>query len=1241
MLAPAKAMGAAPSTSTQTKSAEAAIARGVAARVASEKRPEEAEEMDASVDGRQVAASTPQVSAQAIVETIGDERLSHSSLGRGISSETAENLFAAADADASGKIDKSEFKLLYQHIQAKLTRDRRKLLKVSRRFKLVCVGFVVLLVLMAVSLMGNFALMFAVIEMSRQTEIRKEASAGSTMTTLNGNVVATGEALVTLPLIVLPVLPSAQLSQLRTLELSFAVPGRGNRASVGVSNRSVVRSGASGHRRGALLPGYYHQVLQVSSVAMHSRTAIDVFLAHLDGFKVEVQAASATLVAPTNERYTLCAVDATCAALTVRSEDKEGHLIEAARALLLEHISVPPSLRNLLPAGVFRTLVINSSDPQATERSIDLDLAMRNSAAARASRQNETRRRLTAEGGHLIAAPIGVRGAAPDRPNWPVQGDAVSALVDADPASASAARRRLASDYVQANAPGVGGWGGKCTCPNGNEYEAGDNYDYCVSLACIGGSAGQCNRHNGAWTGRKVTCAPEPVTKQTAERYSYYADGELSSYVISWLGTGTWNDDGTCPDCVWETPDCKVEPGFFLAPTCDCASRGGRKIETLEECQAAALALGLTIPPRENGDPHAADTGPSCFTKGVSAQARFVLNGIGSCVGGKNMVCRGTQDGSLAESSYGTSGDKARMRPLSRFATDPDYPVEYADLDAPADAAAQSDGAFPIEAFSSPSSLLSEIKQQYGHDGVCLSSAKYLHDKCGGGEVIAGNAVPEAPANQCPPEGDPGCKSYHETSSAADIESVCNADPNCAYYDGAKTCYIGNLRTCHLEHGNCSCSNFPPEIWDPHTQRWMKVTCDEMSTFEGTCDRVEDFLGCNLPSCKPIKADILGRLQYIDPDTDWWTAKQFNTPTTCAQFENFDLTGSSGTLTPAEIKVFATILESMQYTCSDHYCNSYAGSNDYAVGGAFHTLGAMEYHISQQATCSCEQEGWLPIDTLEGCKAAAAYFNYEAPTYAAGSLGEVTDTLPSTFVREGYGKNKQGEPAPWNWDVKGWGGFPDASGMNYGSMPWVGCVVLENPKRLRFKKWGRVTAWCNQGFVQICQTPQTPAARRRLDAEVAPLAASRVIRRAGTGAQSLLQPSSKPSRAQIAFEARANNPRRLDERPKGAGLSRLRRLLHGRRLDHGDGNVDGYCEGSIVNYCQKPKPPHGPPGDDGACKNANNHAQPNKYCNDLGLSWDQRDPGPLWVDGILEDYRSCKNFDVQAQCRRACGICHG
>ena len=53
----------------------------------------------------------------------------------------------------------------------------------------------------------------------------------------------------------------------------------------------------------------------------------------------------------------------------------------------------------------------------------------------------------------------------------------------------------------------VGEWGGVCTCPDGQEYFAGHENNHCGSLACDGGTAGQCNHYKGLWAHKRVVCA--------------------------------------------------------------------------------------------------------------------------------------------------------------------------------------------------------------------------------------------------------------------------------------------------------------------------------------------------------------------------------------------------------------------------------------------------------------------------------------------------------------------------------------------------------------------------------------------------------------------------------------------------------------------------------------------------------------------------------------------------------------
>ena len=60
---------------------------------------------------------------------------------------------------------------------------------------------------------------------------------------------------------------------------------------------------------------------------------------------------------------------------------------------------------------------------------------------------------------------------------------------------------------MEDNARGIGGWGGSCTCPDGQVYQVGDLGNWCGSLACYGGVAGTCHKNHGQWSNRRVVCA--------------------------------------------------------------------------------------------------------------------------------------------------------------------------------------------------------------------------------------------------------------------------------------------------------------------------------------------------------------------------------------------------------------------------------------------------------------------------------------------------------------------------------------------------------------------------------------------------------------------------------------------------------------------------------------------------------------------------------------------------------------
>lgn len=59
---------------------------------------------------------------------------------------------------------------------------------------------------------------------------------------------------------------------------------------------------------------------------------------------------------------------------------------------------------------------------------------------------------------------------------------------------------------VMKKAPGVGIYGGICTCPDGSSHMVGDHWDSCRSLACYGGTAGACTMNSIQLSRNMVIC---------------------------------------------------------------------------------------------------------------------------------------------------------------------------------------------------------------------------------------------------------------------------------------------------------------------------------------------------------------------------------------------------------------------------------------------------------------------------------------------------------------------------------------------------------------------------------------------------------------------------------------------------------------------------------------------------------------------------------------------------------------
>merc|ERR1712064_94193 len=129
-------------------------------------------------------------------------------------------------------------------------------------------------------------------------------------------------------------------------------------------------------------------------------------------------------------------------------------------------------------------------------------------------------------------------------------------------------------NVVTDNAAGVGGWGGSCTCPDGQVYQVGDNYDACGSLACVGGTPGTCNRHDGAWSRRKVTCA-KPVTEPPTTTTTW-AEPPTTTTTTTTKPPTTTTTTTTKPPTTTTTPPPVCGPQFAvtegLLPVEDCKS---------------------------------------------------------------------------------------------------------------------------------------------------------------------------------------------------------------------------------------------------------------------------------------------------------------------------------------------------------------------------------------------------------------------------------------------------------------------------------------------------------------------------------------------------------------------------------------------------------------------------------------------------------------------------------------------
>jgi len=110
------------------------------------------------------------------------------------------------------------------------------------------------------------------------------------------------------------------------------------------------------------------------------------------------------------------------------------------------------------------------------------------------------------------------------------------------------------TNTVESNVDGVGGWGGTCTCPDGQEYQVGDNNDSCSSLACINGVSGACSAVNPGGANVRVTCRDTACSNSQAGNACHVCEAgkfqPLNEERCDDCPAGTYADEtGTAMNC--------------------------------------------------------------------------------------------------------------------------------------------------------------------------------------------------------------------------------------------------------------------------------------------------------------------------------------------------------------------------------------------------------------------------------------------------------------------------------------------------------------------------------------------------------------------------------------------------------------------------------------------------------------------------------------------------------------------
>ena len=215
-------------------------------------------------------------------------------------------------------------------------------------------------------------------------------------------------------------------------------------------------------------------------------------------------------------------------------------------------------------------------------------------------------------------------------------------------------------DQVIKNAPGVGGWGGYCTCPSGGRYGVGDENNGCGSIACDGGTSGECFKFvNISWTLTRVICAPGAAATGMLDMFANtpslrscskrrIADNWLPQNTAAFETAINAAHSGQGYNTQWAADKCtSCPPGYHLSSgscsQCDPGTFSPNEDASLEcaTCVSGTFSSEAAATSCTRGVNGTAIGGCAAGTFGPAGQTEFAAASCTACVRGQYVADQG------------------------------------------------------------------------------------------------------------------------------------------------------------------------------------------------------------------------------------------------------------------------------------------------------------------------------------------------------------------------------------------------------------------------------------------------------------------------------------------------------------------------------------------------------------------------------------------------------------------------